>query len=104
MGGGLINFPTRHIRWIKVEPDNGGDIPSGDITIDDVVKFIHDDVENVYPGIFPYTTWDSIPNFEDANINNICKTDNAANRPGISNIILSIPLYIIGVKNGNSPD
>lgn len=102
-GGGLINFPTRHIRWIKVEPDNGGDIPSGDITIDDVVKFIHDDIENVEPGLFPYTTWDEIPEYEDANVDVICKTDNSANRPGFVSIIFGIPSYIIGIKGGDSP-
>jgi hypothetical protein len=100
IGGGLINFPTRHIRWIKVEPDNGGDIPSGDTTIDDVVKFMHDALES-YPGLFPYTTWDSIPNFEDVN-SGMCKTDNPANRAGLSSTLLSIPQYIIGQKMGDS--
>lgn len=94
-GGGLINFPTRHIRWIKVEPDNGGDIPSGDITIDDVVKFIHDDISN--PNVFPYTTWDSIPNYDDVNEGQICKSTRGT--PSIfSLVILSTPSYTIGKK------
>ena len=100
-GGGLINFPTRHIRWIKVEPDNGGDIPSGDTTIDDVVKFIHDDLENSAPGMFPYTTWDSIPNYDDASDGAICKGTNVTQNM-FRSIILSIPSYSIGIKGGIS--
>lgn len=37
----------------------GGNTPSGDITIDDVVKFIHDETNNKLN--FPYIKYDDIP-------------------------------------------
>lgn len=73
----------------------GGNTPSGDITIDDVVKFIHDNIEEVEPGLFPYTTWDSIPNYDDAETNTICKSDSNG---GLNRVILDIPSYVIGLK------
>ena len=97
-GGGLINFPTRHIRWIKVEPVNGGDIPSGDTTIDDVVKFIHDNVENIAPGMFPYTTWNDIPDYDDVSTGQFCKTNNISGKQ-FDMTVLNIPSYIIGKKS-----
>lgn len=100
-GGGLINFPTRHIRWIKVEPVNGGDTPSGDITIDDVVKFIHDDIESVAPGMFPYTTWNDIPDYNDVDSGQPCKGDSdKANTYKFNEVILSTHSYLIGFKKG----
>ena len=101
MGGGLINFPTRHIRWIKVEPVNCGDIPSGDTTIDDVVKFIHDEIIKTPLGdLFPYTTWDDIPTYIDADNGDFCKTD-SINQTSFSIILLNIPHYAIIRKNKN---
>ncbi len=81
--------------------NGGGNTPSGDITIDDVVKFIHDATE-IYHGSFPYTTWDEIPEYEDANGGDICKTDNPANISGFSNFILNAPSYLIGKKRSGT--
>lgn len=39
--------------------NGGGNTPSGDITIDDVVKFIHDNW--LIPQEFPYTKYSDIP-------------------------------------------
>ena len=104
-GGGLINFPTRHIRWIKVEPDSSSDdnIPSGDITIDDVVKFIHDTLENenVAPGVFPYTTWNDIPDYLNANMGKYCKASSIDEGMSVSTILLNIPQYAIFQKGFN---
>ena len=77
----------------------GGNTPSGDITIDDVVKFIHDNAEKIEPGIFPYTTWDDIPNIDDVNADQICKDyGDDVNSADFSNIFLNVPPYIIGMK------
>lgn len=78
--------------------NGGGNTPSGDITIDDVVKFIHDTFENVAPGMFPYTTWDSIPNYDDAAGGTMCKTTNSGSDFDL--FTLNIPSYIIGIKGG----
>lgn len=81
--------------------NGGGNTPSGDVTIDDVVKFIHDNWNSTYRQ-FPYTTWDSIPNYEDVDIDEICKNNDYNNYFSIE--ILSIEneidgqSYIIGVK------
>lgn len=82
--------------------NGGGNTPSGDITIDDVVKFIHDTAENVTPNMFPYTTWDSIPNYDDAEEHRICKTTNSGRN--FKMFILNIPSYIIGKKGSNTPE
>lgn len=75
--------------------NGGGNTPSGDITIDDVVKFIHDDLANSpAASIFPYTTWDSIPNYNDVE-NGICK---GTTEDRFSETILNLPLYTIGLK------
>ena len=79
----------------------GGDDSSKEITIDDVVKFIHDDLADTpIVSMFPYTTWDEIPEYEDVDIG-MCKTDNPANITGFSNFILDTPSYIIGRKGGS---
>ena len=82
-----------------------GNTPSGDITIDDVVKFIHDNWD-FSSKEFPYTTWDSIPNYEDASTGDICKSNSPFS---YSLIILRIDNennseqnYLIGVKRGLS--
>ena len=88
-------------KLIKTEESgsSGGsdDIPSGDITIDDVVKFIHDTTEKDEPGLFPYTTWNDIPDYEDVNINEVCKVYDAP-AIGFNEIILIAFPYIIGIK------
>lgn len=76
----------------------GENTPSGDITIDDVVKFIHDDIKNESPDMFPYTTWDSIPNYEDVGNGEICKTNDISTKI-FSMIILNIPYYVVGIKS-----
>ena len=85
--------------------NGGGNTPSGDITIDDVVKFIHDDlVKNGPPFInemFPYTTWNDIPVYEDANNGKICKTNDTDGK-NFSEFILNTSSYFIGVKSGLS--
>lgn len=73
----------------------GKNTPSGDITIDDVVKFIHDNVNN--ETIFSYTTWDDIPDYNDANENIVCKTNNPFDKT-FSDTLLYVPHYIIGTK------
>ena len=77
--------------------DGGGNTPSGDITIDDVVKFIHDDIENVSPGDFPYTAWDDIPDYDDANGGDYCKIS-VDDGQKFGMIILYTTNYIIGKK------
>lgn len=74
----------------------GGNTPSGDITIDDVVKFIHDAITSVAPDMFPYTTWDSIPNYDDAESGTICKS--SSDDDNFETITLNIPSYVIGIK------
>lgn len=76
----------------------GSDSSSKEITIDDVVKFIHDEVENTPMGEkFPYTTWNDIPNYDDVN-DGVCKTNNSVNIKNFSSLILNLPNYIIGFK------
>lgn len=79
----------------------GGNTPSGDITIDDVVKFIHDDfVKNGPPfmsELFPYTTWDDIPDYEDVSNGDFCKTNDDDGK-AFTKIVLYISNYIIGTK------
>jgi len=81
--------------------NGGGNTPSGDITIDDVVKFIHDNVHD--ETVFPYTTWDDIPYLLDANATELCK---GYNMPpvGFDAIILNDTLHIIGTKAINNSD
>lgn len=79
--------------------NGGGNTPSGDITIDDVVKFIHDNVEETRPGMFPYTTWDEIPDYNSAENGNLCKTNNISDE--MSNLVLKLPNYKIGNKLTN---
>ena len=81
----------------------GGNTPSGDITIDDVVKFIHDNWDSSAVMQFPYTTWDSIPNYQDANTNDICKTNIIIPIISLDPIIFNMPGYVIGVKQTNAP-
>ena len=76
----------------------GGNTPSGDITIDDVVKFIHDDVANSpTPSMFPYTTWDEIPNYNDVDAGQVCKATSILAQ--MSLYILNSFSYIIGIKS-----
>lgn len=86
--------------------NGGGNTPSDDITIDDVVKFMHDDlVKNAPPFIsenFPYTTWDDIPDYEDVNVGEICKTNDIDGKK-FSGFTLNTASYFIGVK-GKLPD
>jgi hypothetical protein len=72
-----------------------------EITIDDVVKFIHDDIEKNAPSFiskkFPYTTWDDIPDYDNANTGDYCKTNDDDGQE-FSNIALYTPSYVIGIK------
>ena len=93
-------------RYVHMKLSNqggGGNTPSGDITIDDVVKFIHDDLEkNAPPFIsekFPYTTWNDIPDYSDANNGDYCKT-NDSNDMIFRTIVLETASYVIGIKDG----
>lgn len=77
----------------------GGNTPSGNITIDDVVKFIHDSFGS-YPDLFPYVTWDEIPNIADS-INaesGIYKATNENDISRFNRLYLATPSYIIGYK------
>lgn len=81
----------------KIVVMGGGNTPSGDITIDDVVKFIHDDLKN-FPFIsFPYTTWNDIPDYKDANDGEVCKTNDSYDKV-FNKLILDFSSYTIGVK------
>lgn len=78
--------------------NGGGNTPSGEITIDDVVKFIHDKLKNTpMSEDFPYTTWNDIPDYEDVDLGEICKS-NDFNSERFSPMILNIPFYVIGVR------
>lgn len=78
-----------------------GSSASGEITIDDVVKFIHDDLEKNAPPfiseMFPYTTWDDIPNYDDARGGTYCKS-NGDDEDEFSTIALATANYAIGIK------
>ena len=84
--------------------NGGGNTPSGDITIDDVVKFIHYNMEaadpDMFPYKFPYTTWDEIPEYNDVNEGEVYKVTDGSH-PLIT--ILNTPSYIIAVKAGFGP-
>ena len=92
------------IENCECNKDNEQGGGSNEITIDDVVKFIHDNIENIAPGAFPYTTWDDIPEYEDVNGGDICKTDKPGNISGFSNFLLNLPQYIIGQKKSGTYD
>lgn len=73
----------------------GGDIPSKEVTINDVVKFMHDTIAGVgYGELFPYETWDEIPDIINASINTVGKstTDSAL----MQDVFLNLPGYIVG--------
>ena len=88
-----------------IEGKNGGDggnTPSGNTTIDDIVKFIHDDfVSSGSSDYFPYTTFEEIPWHDDANDGDICKTTGSGRT--FQSYILNIPNYIIGIKGQDKP-
>lgn len=78
--------------------NGGGNTPSGDITIDDVVKFIHDDMATTQAAaIFPYTTWDEIPDYDSVDNGQMCKTTRVMDT--MSSYILSCWNHIIGIKD-----
>lgn len=77
--------------------NGGGNTSSGDITIDDVVKFIHDEFEKTQPDMFPYTAWDEIPEYADID-SGFCKTDSIYDINKASAIVLNLSSYIIGYK------
>ena len=78
--------------------DGGGNTSSDDITIDDVVKFIHDDfADTPAADMFPYTTWNDIPDYEDVSVGQICKTDDVSGK-NFNMTVLFTPSYIIGIK------
>ena len=83
-----------------IENRNGGgggsgDTPSGEVTIDDVVKFMHDTIADAgYGQIFPYETWDEIPNIINAAGNTVGKS--TADSALMRDIFLNLPGYIIG--------
>ena len=80
----------------------GGGTPSGDATIDNVVKFIHDTFADIgYSDYFPYTTWEDIPWHEDANAGEICKAQRSGRN--FQNYLLNIPDYMIGEKGQDAP-
>lgn len=63
MGGGLINFPTRHIRWIKVEPINGSDDSSNNKSFLDYYFF--DGSEEYYIEPDTYAIYTTVPIYVD---------------------------------------
>ena len=60
---------------------------------------MHDTINNIAPNAFPYTTWDEIPNIENADGRGVYKATNSTS--GFDQIYLYIPNYIIGFKNTN---
>lgn len=97
----IVELHKIHKAIEDKECNGGGNTPSGDITIDDVVKFIHDDlVKSAPPFIsekFPYTTWNDIPDINDVKNGKICKDSNPN---GFNQFLLSTPSYNIGFKGG----
>lgn len=80
----------------------GGDDSSKEITIDDVVKFIHDDLaDSPMASSFPYTTWDEIPNYNDVDAGQVCKATSILAQ--MSFHILNSFSYIIGIKGSIDP-
>ena len=74
---------------------SGGDTPSEEVTIDDVVKFMHDIITDAgYGEIFPYETWNEIPNANEPVANTVCKSTTSVQL--IQDVFLNIPGYIIG--------
>lgn len=81
-----------------IEGENGGnggeDVVPAEITIDMVVKFIHDDAANAgYPEMFPYETWNEIPDITESGTG-VGKSTTSS--PLFGNKILEIPGYVIG--------
>lgn len=100
----IVELHKIHKAIEEKDCNGGGNTPSGDITIDDVVKFIHDTAEKVEPGMFPYTTWNDIPDFSDANVNEICKDyGDDLNPDDFDTIILNVLPYTIGIKKAPIP-
>lgn len=99
----IVELHKIHKAIEEKECNGGGNIPSGDITIDDVVKFIHDGLEKYAPPFisekFPYTTWDDIPDYNDVDDGDYCKT-NDDDGLEFNSIILYVPNYVIGTKSG----
>lgn len=99
----IVELHKIHKAIEEKDCNGGGNTPSGDITIDDVVKFMHDTINNVAPGAFPYTTWDEIPDIQvtESVITNkgIFKSTNST--AGFSEVYLYIPNYIIGYIEKN---
>lgn len=92
-------FSVSERRWKEISSSEESGSSSKEITIDDVVKFIHNDVEETRPGMFPYTTWDEIPDYNSAENGNLCKTNNISDE--MSNLVLKLPNYKIGNKLTN---
>lgn len=92
----IVELHKIHKAIEDKECNGGGNTSSGDITIDDVVKFIHDNWNSTF-NQFPYTTWDSIPNYEDVDVGDICKTNDYNGY--FSSNILSIDNEIDGPYN-----
>ena len=74
----------------------GGDTPSGEVTIDDVVKFMHDTIAAIgYGEMFPYETWNEIPDIINAAANTVGKS--TTDSTFMQDVFLNIPGYIIGI-------
>ena len=89
-------FSVSERRWKEISSSEESGSSSKEITIDDVVKFIHDDIEETMPGMFPYTTWDEIPDYNSAKNGSLCKTNNISAQ--MLNLVLNLPNYKIGNK------
>ena len=98
MGGGLINFPTRFLRWVKINgdsdgSDDGGDDGGGGGTIDKF--YLKLNRENLHLDDMYYTDFDTTIGhdldffFEDTDINLVSKiieniVEQVNNLPSIS--------------------
>lgn len=102
---GIYNW-INNIGWKKIMSSNGsdsgnsdsggGDVPSKEVTIDDVVKFMHDAIAGVgYGQMFPYETWDEIPNIINAGANTVGKSTTDSSL--MQEVFLHLPGYIIGI-------
>lgn len=80
--------------------NGGGNTPSDEITIDDVVKFIHDNIND--ESSFPFINWIDIPNYSNAKPGDYCKATELGEL-AFDSIILAIPHYIIGIKGIKIP-
>lgn len=91
-------FSVSERRWKEISSSEESGSSSKEITIDDVVKFIHDNIND--ESSFPFTNWIDIPNCINAKPGDYCKETELGELEEFqfNSKILAIPHYIIGIK------